>query len=73
LEVSGVAQLVILCQQLYYLFPQQFHHQACSRLDAISILAISGRKIQTRTSGNPDQSLGRGREVWEPTLAYLAC
>lgn len=73
LEVPGVAQLVTLCQQLYYIFPQWFHHQACSRLNVISILAISGRKIQTRDIENPGKALGRGRQVWDPTLAYLAC
>lgn len=73
LEVSDVAQLVSLCQWLYYLFPQQFHRQALSRLDVISILAVGGRKIQTRTLENPGKALGRHKQVWNPTLAYLAC
>ena len=72
MEVSGVAQLVPLCQQLCSLCPQRSYHEALSRLDVIPILAISGSKIQTRALEYPGKALGRGRQVWDPTLTHLA-
>lgn len=68
LEVFGTAQLVPFLQQVSCLLPQQFHHQALSRLDIISLVSMSGRKIQS-----PKKSPGKRQIDFESHFGMLTC